>query len=187
VGGGLTLLDPLLGRPALVVEADDGAVRPRKRGDDEAHPGKGATAQERGLVRDLETGFLIFPDDYLQQLPEIIDNLRTSTTSRNLQVDRPTLRVQVTRPKMPEGFWRGDHRRLQRTARPDPGRSPHPLGRHRGEATRHARERRLGHQRDQEAVVDAFRQRYGEEARRIGFKAVWLVVWSGAITWRLDT
>jgi esterase/lipase superfamily enzyme len=37
----------------------------------------GATAQERGLVRDLATGFLIFPDDYLQQLPEIIARLRT--------------------------------------------------------------------------------------------------------------
>jgi len=35
--------------------------------------------------------------------------------------------------------------------------------------------------------VDAFRQRYGEEARRIGFKAVWVVAWSEALTWRLDT
>jgi esterase/lipase superfamily enzyme len=36
----------------------------------------GATAEERGLVRDLDTGFLRFPDDYLQQLPEIIERLR---------------------------------------------------------------------------------------------------------------
>jgi esterase/lipase superfamily enzyme len=36
----------------------------------------GATAEERGLVRDLDTGFLAFPDDYLQQLPEIIERLR---------------------------------------------------------------------------------------------------------------
>jgi esterase/lipase superfamily enzyme len=36
----------------------------------------GATAEERGLVRDLDTGFLTFPDDYLQQLPEIIERLR---------------------------------------------------------------------------------------------------------------
>ena len=39
VGGGLALLDPLLGRPALVVEADDCSVRPQ-RGDDEAYSGK---------------------------------------------------------------------------------------------------------------------------------------------------
>jgi len=40
VGGFLALLDPLLGRPALVVEADDGAIRPSQGGDDEAHPRK---------------------------------------------------------------------------------------------------------------------------------------------------
>ena len=40
VVGFLALLDPLLSRPALVVEADDGPVRPRERGDDEAHPRK---------------------------------------------------------------------------------------------------------------------------------------------------
>src|SRR2546426_10030166 len=38
VGGFLAFLDPLLGRPALVVQADDRSVRPRERGDDEAHP-----------------------------------------------------------------------------------------------------------------------------------------------------
>jgi len=36
VGRGLAFLDPLLGRPALVVEADDCSVRPHRRGDDEA-------------------------------------------------------------------------------------------------------------------------------------------------------
>ncbi len=35
----------------------------------------GATAQERGLVRDMETGFLVFPDDYEQQLPQIVSRL----------------------------------------------------------------------------------------------------------------
>jgi hypothetical protein len=30
MGGGLALLDPLLGRPALVVEADDGRFGPVK-------------------------------------------------------------------------------------------------------------------------------------------------------------
>src|SRR6266446_7945415 len=40
VGGFLALLDPLLGRAALVIEADDGAVRPGQAGDDEAHPRK---------------------------------------------------------------------------------------------------------------------------------------------------
>ena len=40
VGGGLALLDPLLRRPALVVEADDRAIRSGQRGDDEAHPRK---------------------------------------------------------------------------------------------------------------------------------------------------
>src|SRR3989449_11742631 len=38
VGGGLALFDPLLGRSALVVEADDGAIRAGQGGDDEAHP-----------------------------------------------------------------------------------------------------------------------------------------------------
>jgi hypothetical protein len=38
VGGGFPFLDPLLGPPAVVVEADDGPVRPGQRGDDEAHP-----------------------------------------------------------------------------------------------------------------------------------------------------
>ena len=33
-------LDPLLRRPALVVEMDDRLVRPGQRGDDEAHPGE---------------------------------------------------------------------------------------------------------------------------------------------------
>jgi hypothetical protein len=40
VGRGFALLDPLLRRPALVVEADDGPVRPGEHGDDEAHPRK---------------------------------------------------------------------------------------------------------------------------------------------------
>ncbi len=40
MGGGLAFLDPLLGRPALVVEADDGAIRAGQGGDDEAHPRK---------------------------------------------------------------------------------------------------------------------------------------------------
>src|SRR2546426_480592 len=40
MGGFLAFLDPLLGRPALVVEADDRSVRPSERGDNEAHPGK---------------------------------------------------------------------------------------------------------------------------------------------------
>src|SRR5262245_39543836 len=38
VSRSLALLDPLLGRPALIVEADDGPVRSRQGGDDEAHP-----------------------------------------------------------------------------------------------------------------------------------------------------
>jgi hypothetical protein len=36
----------------------------------------GAAAEERGLVRAPETGFLTFPDDYQQKVPEIIDRLR---------------------------------------------------------------------------------------------------------------
>lgn len=36
----------------------------------------GATADERGLVRDMETGFLTFPEDYEEQLPAIVDRLR---------------------------------------------------------------------------------------------------------------
>jgi len=39
-GGGFALVDPLLHRPALVAEADDGPVRPGERGDDEADPGE---------------------------------------------------------------------------------------------------------------------------------------------------
>src|SRR5262245_12331620 len=38
VGGGLALLDPLLRRPALIVEADDGPVNSGQGRDDEAHP-----------------------------------------------------------------------------------------------------------------------------------------------------
>ena len=40
MGGLFPFLDPLLRRPALVVEADDGPVRPGQGGDDEAHPGE---------------------------------------------------------------------------------------------------------------------------------------------------
>src|SRR5438132_5382323 len=40
VGGFLAFLDPLLGRPALVIEADDRAIRPGQSRDDEAHPRK---------------------------------------------------------------------------------------------------------------------------------------------------
>jgi esterase/lipase superfamily enzyme len=36
----------------------------------------GAPPEERGLVRDMETGFLVFPDDYEEQLPAIVDRLR---------------------------------------------------------------------------------------------------------------
>jgi hypothetical protein len=39
-GRRLALLDPPLRRPALVVEANDGPVRPDQRGDDEAHVGE---------------------------------------------------------------------------------------------------------------------------------------------------
>jgi esterase/lipase superfamily enzyme len=47
----------------------------------------GATAEERGLVRDPKTGFLTFPDGYLQQLPEIIDRL-----SKKYEFGRPAIR-----------------------------------------------------------------------------------------------
>jgi hypothetical protein len=40
MGGFFALLDPLLRRPTLVVEMDDGSVRPGERGDDEADPGE---------------------------------------------------------------------------------------------------------------------------------------------------
>src|SRR5262249_18528816 len=40
MGGFLAFLDPLPGRPALVVEAHDRSVPSRERGDDEAHPGE---------------------------------------------------------------------------------------------------------------------------------------------------
>src|SRR2546426_5452950 len=40
MGGFLALLDPLLRRRALVMEADDRSVRPGERRDDEAYPGK---------------------------------------------------------------------------------------------------------------------------------------------------
>jgi len=36
-------------------------------------------------------------------------------------------------------------------------------------------------------VIDTFRQRHGEAARRLGFKEVWVVGWSEAMTERLDT
>jgi esterase/lipase superfamily enzyme len=37
----------------------------------------GATPEERGLVRDMDTGFLVFPDDYEERLPEIVERLRS--------------------------------------------------------------------------------------------------------------
>src|SRR5713226_9118590 len=40
VGGFLAFLVPLLGRPALIIEADDGAIRSGQGSDDEAHPRK---------------------------------------------------------------------------------------------------------------------------------------------------
>lgn len=36
----------------------------------------GATPEERGLVRDPATGFLVFPRDYRERLPEIVESLR---------------------------------------------------------------------------------------------------------------
>jgi hypothetical protein len=35
-----------------------------------------ATAEDRGLVRDTDTGFLVFPKDYEEQMPAIVDGLR---------------------------------------------------------------------------------------------------------------
>src|SRR6266851_3543298 len=40
MGGRFPFLDPLLRRPALVIEADDGPVRPGQGGDDKTHPRK---------------------------------------------------------------------------------------------------------------------------------------------------
>ncbi len=68
VGGFLALLDPLLGRPALVVEADDGAVRSGQGGDDEAHPRKELPEMKRlELLKEVVPGlsrvaFLWNPD-----------------------------------------------------------------------------------------------------------------------------
>jgi esterase/lipase superfamily enzyme len=47
----------------------------------------GATPEERGLVRDLKTGFLTFPNSYLQQLPAIVDRL-----SKKYDFGRPAVR-----------------------------------------------------------------------------------------------
>jgi hypothetical protein len=49
VGGGFALLNPLLRRPALVVEMDDGLVRPGERGDDEADPGEELSRASKNL------------------------------------------------------------------------------------------------------------------------------------------
>ena len=45
----------------------------------------GATAEERGLVRDMETGFLTFPDDYEEQLPAIVKRIREKYTTELLK------------------------------------------------------------------------------------------------------
>jgi esterase/lipase superfamily enzyme len=45
----------------------------------------GATAQERGLVRDMKTGFMVFPDDYEEQLPAIVDRLRAKYVPETLK------------------------------------------------------------------------------------------------------
>lgn len=38
----------------------------------------GAPPEDRGLVRDLKTGFLAFPDDYEKQLPDIVKRLQAA-------------------------------------------------------------------------------------------------------------
>ncbi len=41
----------------------------------------GVAAEERGLIRDYETGFLVFPDDYVEQLPAIYQHLEKTEIS----------------------------------------------------------------------------------------------------------
>src|SRR2546427_2377898 len=112
VGGGLALLDPLLGRPALVVEADDCSVRP-KRGDDEAYSGKqftevmldlgdhaaravpgggliveAAVADQRGVARLAARPSEQVPDDPLKDVVGWQANRISHTSSFERLIDR---------------------------------------------------------------------------------------------------
>jgi len=118
VGGGLALLDPLLGRPALDVEADDCSVRPQ-RGDDEAYSGKqftevmldlgdhaaravpgggliveAAVADQRGVARLAARPSEQVPDDPLKDVVGWQANRISHTSSFERLIDR----------------WRGERR-----------------------------------------------------------------------------
>jgi hypothetical protein len=105
----------------------------------------------------------------------------------------PPLRVRVSRPKMPPGFWKGIT--LGSNVPPGP-------------AQEAARALWDAVERERPAkpvkavlainairtpwlalppIVETFRQQYGQEARRLGFQEVWVVGWSEAFTERLDT
>jgi esterase/lipase superfamily enzyme len=49
----------------------------------------GATPAERGLNRDTKTGFLVFPDDYEERLPEIVARLRAKYALSPTTADLP--------------------------------------------------------------------------------------------------
>jgi hypothetical protein len=105
----------------------------------------------------------------------------------------PPLRVQVTRPRMPEGFWKGitDGSNVPPGPIQDAARALWDAIEEKRPATPENVVLAINAIRTPwfslPHVVDAFRQRYGQEARRVGFKAVWVVASSEALTRRLDT
>lgn len=50
----------------------------------------GATAEERGLVRDLKTAFMVFPDDYVERLPEVVQRIRAKYGGTAAGRDQPS-------------------------------------------------------------------------------------------------
>jgi hypothetical protein len=111
--------------------------------------------------------------------------------TRGHRLRYPHLLVQVTRPRMPDGFWKG----ITSGSDVPPGPLQEAV-----EALWYAvEEKKPARPGDSvlainairtpwfsmPSVVDAFRTQYGEKVRSIGFREVWVVAWSEALTKRL--
>jgi hypothetical protein len=105
----------------------------------------------------------------------------------------PFLRVQVTRPKMPDGFWEGI------VAGPNvPPRPTQEAARALWDAIENKRPPKpenvvlaINAIRTpwfiQTSIVEAFRRHHGQDARQVGFREIWVVGPNETLTERLDT
>jgi len=105
----------------------------------------------------------------------------------------PPLRVQVTRPKMPDGFWKG----ITAGSNVPPG-TAQEAARALLDAIENKRPPKPG---DvvlainairtpwfiQTPIVEAFRRHHGQDARQVGFREIWVVGPNETLTERLDT